>query len=85
MIVLPLPHAQPFLRRGTLVDILPGWFVEWRALCLYCASRRLLPAKTRVFIDFVVERFHEQGLARQFITPERAAEERGEAPAAAGA
>jgi hypothetical protein len=44
-----------------------------------------LPAKTRVFIDFIVARFEEQGLARQFITPERGAGEGGEAPAAAGA
>lgn len=83
--VLPLPHAQAFLRSRALVDVLPGWFVEGRALCLYYASRRLLPAKTRVFIDFVVARFEEQGLARQFMTPERAAGEGGEAPAAAGA
>jgi DNA-binding transcriptional LysR family regulator len=83
--VLPLPHAQPFLRRGVLVDVLPGWFVEGRALCLYYASRRLLPAKTRVFIDFVVERFEQQGLARHFMTPEGAAGEGGEAPAVAGA
>ena len=68
--VLPLPHAQPFLRSGALVDVLPGWFVQGRPLCLYYASRRLLPAKTRVFIDFVIERFDEQGLARQFMLPE---------------
>ena len=53
---------------------MPGWFVEGRALCLYYASRRLLPAKTRVFIDFVVARFEEQGLARQFMTPALAGE-----------
>jgi len=68
--VLPLPHAQAFLRSGALVDVLPGWFVEGRPLCLYYASRRLLPAKTRVFIDFVVERFEQQALARQFMRPE---------------
>lgn len=68
--VLPLPHAQPFLRSGALVDVLPGWFVQGRPLCLYYASRRLLPAKTRVFIDFVVERFEEQGLGRQFMRPD---------------
>ena len=51
--------------------MLPGWYVAGRALCLYYPSRRLLPAKTRVFIDFVVQRFEEEGLARQFTTPER--------------
>lgn len=84
--VLPLPHAQPFLRSGALVDVLPGWHVQGRALCLYYASRRLLPAKTRVFIDFVVERFETQGLARQFVTPDRPqGQEEVDAPAAAGA
>lgn len=67
--VLPLPHAQAFLRSGELVDVLPGWYVQGRALTLYYASRRLLPAKTRVFIDFVVERFETLGLAREFVTP----------------
>lgn len=28
--------------------------------------RKLLPGKTRAFIDFVVERFAEQGLAQRF-------------------
>lgn len=69
--VLPVPHAQAFLRSGALVDVLPGWHVAGRALCLYYPSRRLLPAKTRVFIDFVVQRFEELGLARQFMTPEK--------------
>lgn len=68
--VLPLPHAQAFLRSGALVDVLPGWYVQGRMLSLYYASRRQLPAKTRVFIDFVVERFETLGLARQFVTPD---------------
>jgi len=67
--VLPLPHAQALLRSGALVDVLPGWHVQGRMLSLYYASRRLLPAKTRVFIDFVVERFETLGLAQQFVTP----------------
>lgn len=69
MAALPVPHAQPFLRSGALVEVLPGWYVAGKALCLYYPSRRLLPAKTRVFIDFVVERFEEEGLARQFMVP----------------
>ena len=72
--MLPLPHAQAFLRSGALVDVLPGWYVKGRALSLYYASRRLLPAKTRVFIDFVVGRFEAQGLAQDFVTPQKPAE-----------
>jgi DNA-binding transcriptional LysR family regulator len=33
-------------------------------LSLYYPSRRLLPAKTRVFVDFVLERFPVGGFAR---------------------
>jgi hypothetical protein len=33
---------------------------------LYYAQHKLLPGKTRVFVDFVMERFREQGLDRQF-------------------
>ncbi len=29
--VLPLPHAQAFLRSGALVDVLPGWTAPGRA------------------------------------------------------
>jgi len=71
--VLPLPHAQAFLRSGALVDVLPGWYVQGRTLALYYASRRLLPAKTRVFVEFVVERFEALGLAEEFLTPQQAA------------
>jgi len=64
--LLPAPHAGPLLADGRLVRILPDWYVETGPLFLYYSSRRLLPAKTRVFVDFVVERFREQGLAAHF-------------------
>jgi hypothetical protein len=35
-------------------------------ISLHFAGKRLLPAKTRVFVDFVVERFRAQQLARHF-------------------
>ena len=64
--LVPAPHAGPLLADGRLVRILPGWYAETGPLFLYYSSRRLLPAKTRVFVDFVVERFREQGLAAHF-------------------
>ena len=64
--LLPAPHAGPLLADGRLVRILPGWYAETGPLFLYYSNRRLLPAKTRVFVDFVVERFREQGLAAHF-------------------
>lgn len=33
---------------------------------LYYAANKLLPAKTRVFVDFVVDYFRRQDLARRF-------------------
>ncbi|MCS0631821.1 LysR family transcriptional regulator [Telluria mixta] len=64
--LLPAPHAGPLLADGRLVRILPDWYAETGPLFLYYSNRRLLPAKTRVFVDFVVERFREQGLAAHF-------------------
>jgi DNA-binding transcriptional LysR family regulator len=31
---------------------------------LYYPSKRMMPAKTRVFVDFVLERFRSAGFAR---------------------
>jgi DNA-binding transcriptional LysR family regulator len=64
--LLPAPHALPFLRSGELVRILPEWYAETGALSIYYSSRKLLPAKIRVFVDFVADKFREQGYAAQF-------------------
>ena len=55
--MLPLPHALPLLESGELVRILPAWHAETRPLSIYYASRKLLPAKVRVFVDYIVEQF----------------------------
>ena len=62
--LLPMPFAVELLRSGELVRLLPGWYSDAGALSLYYPSRRLLPAKTRAFSDFVVERFSSAGFAR---------------------
>ena len=64
--LLPAPHAGPLLADGRLVRILPDGYAETGPLFLYYSNRRLLPAKTRVFVDFVVERFRALGLAAHF-------------------
>ncbi|WP_296947926.1 LysR family transcriptional regulator [uncultured Massilia sp.] len=64
--LLPAPHAGPLLRSGELVRILPEWHAQAGGLFVYYSSRRLLPAKTRVFVEFVVERFRALGLAAAF-------------------
>jgi hypothetical protein len=46
--------------------VLPDWYVDDGNISLYYAEHKLLPGKTRAFIDFVVEQFAEQGLAGRF-------------------
>lgn len=62
--LLPMPFAFVHLRSGELVRLLPGWYSDAGPLSLYYPSRKMLPAKTRVFVDFVVERFRSAGFAR---------------------
>ena len=45
------------LERGELVRLLPGWYADAGAVSLYYASRKLMSAKTRSFVDFVVNAF----------------------------
>jgi DNA-binding transcriptional LysR family regulator len=51
---------------GALVRLLPGWHVDAGPMSLYYAGRKLLPAKTRAFVDHVTAAFETQGLARKF-------------------
>jgi DNA-binding transcriptional LysR family regulator len=62
--LLPMPFAFALIDSGALVRLLPGWYSDAGPLSLYYPSRRMLPAKTRVFVDFVVERFRSAGFAR---------------------
>ncbi|SDP05377.1 DNA-binding transcriptional regulator, LysR family [Ralstonia sp. 25mfcol4.1] len=64
--LLPMPHAAPWLERGALVRLVPGWCADNGPLALYYPNRKLLPPKTRVFIEFIVDAFQRKGLARRF-------------------
>jgi DNA-binding transcriptional LysR family regulator len=55
--LLVLPDVSTYLQRGELVRLLPDWHADAGPISLYYPSRTLMPAKTRVFIDFVVEAF----------------------------
>lgn len=63
--LIPVPHAAPHLASGALVRLLPGWYGDVGAVSLYFASQKLLPAKTRVFIDYIVEAFRLQNLPQR--------------------
>jgi len=61
--MLPLPHAQPLLERGALVRVLREWYAQTRPLSIYYTSRKLMPAKVRVFVDYIVQEFQASGQA----------------------
>lgn len=64
--LLAVPDALPYLERGALVRLLPCWYADLGSISLYYASRTLLPGKTRVFIDHVVDAFRHERLAERF-------------------
>ena len=64
--MIALPDALAHLESGKLVRLLPRWYADAGALSIYFSSRTLLPAKTRVFIDFVVDAFRRERLAERF-------------------
>ncbi|MEO6680315.1 MAG: LysR family transcriptional regulator [Pseudomonas sp.] len=55
--LLVLPDVVTQIQRGELVRLLPGWHADAGPISLYYPSRTLMPAKTRVFIDFVMAAF----------------------------
>lgn len=64
--LVSMPFAVPYLQRGSLVRVLPDWYVDDGNISLYYAQHKLLPGKTRAFVDFVLERFAHAGLAQRF-------------------
>jgi DNA-binding transcriptional LysR family regulator len=53
------------VERGELVRLLPGWYSDAGPLSIDYPTRSLRPARTRAFVDFVVERFRSAGFARR--------------------
>ena len=64
--LVSLPMAVPFLDSGAVVRVLPEWYVDDGNISIYYAEHKLLPGKTRAFVDFVIEQFAEQQLGRRF-------------------
>jgi DNA-binding transcriptional LysR family regulator len=48
------------LERGDLIRLLPDWYADAGVVSLYYASRTLISAKTRVFVDFVIDAFKSE-------------------------
>lgn len=64
--LVSMPFAVGYLQAGTLQRVLPDWFVDDGNISIYYAEHKLLPGKTRAFVDFVIEQFAERGLAGRF-------------------
>ncbi|MES2553632.1 MAG: LysR family transcriptional regulator [Pseudomonadota bacterium] len=63
---VPIPHALQHIESGRLVRVLPEWYVETGVISLYFAAKKLMPAKTRVFVDFIVDKFQSQRLSQRW-------------------
>lgn len=68
--MIAVPYVDRYLETGALQRLLPEWHADLGAISLYFASQKLLPAKTRAFVDHVTNAFHEQKLARRFSAEE---------------
>jgi DNA-binding transcriptional LysR family regulator len=65
--LLVVMDAQPWIESGALVRLLPGWYADAGPVSLYYPSGTLMPAKNRVFIDYLVQAFEREGYARRFV------------------
>lgn len=64
--LVSMPFAVPYLTSGALQRVLPDWYVDDGHISIYYREHKLLPGKTRAFVDFIIEQFAEQGLAQRF-------------------
>lgn len=64
--LVAIPDVLADLQSGALVRLAPRWWADAGPISLYYASRSQMPAKTRVFVDFVTEAFKRDGLAQAF-------------------
>ncbi|WP_323146260.1 LysR family transcriptional regulator [Pseudomonas marginalis] len=64
--LVSMPMAVPFLDSGAVVRVLPGWCVDDGNISIYYAEHKLLPGKTRAFVDFIIEQFAEKKLGQRF-------------------
>ncbi|WP_424481679.1 hypothetical protein [Pseudomonas mandelii] len=64
-------NAKLYGKNYTLKDmdglycLLPDWYVDLGVVSVYFSSRKALPAKTRVFVDFLLEPF-QGSLSQRF-------------------
>lgn len=63
--LLAIPDVLKYLEDGSLVRVLPDWYVNAGQISLYFSSQKLLPAKTRAFVDFLVSHARQEKWAQR--------------------
>ncbi|EJM76573.1 transcriptional regulator [Pseudomonas sp. GM49] len=64
--LVSMPFAVGYLETGRLQRVLPDWYIDDGYTSIYYAEHKLLPGKTRAFVDFIIEQFAERGLGQRF-------------------
>jgi DNA-binding transcriptional LysR family regulator len=64
--LVAVPQALPYIERGVLRRVLPDWWVDGGDISIYYAAQKLLPRKTRVFVEHVMASFERDQLAARF-------------------
>lgn len=64
--LLAVPDVLQHVERGDLLRLAPRWYADAGAISLYYASRAQMPAKTRVFVDTLLDLFRRDRLAERF-------------------
>ena len=64
--IVILPDVLPLLEQGKLVRLLPRWYGDVGLISMYMPSRAGMPAKTRVFVDYLAEACRQSGFKRRF-------------------
>jgi len=64
--MLVMTDLEPHLESGALQRVLPDWYVDIGAISLYFTSQKLMPAKTRAFVDFITQAFRAQNMAERY-------------------
>jgi DNA-binding transcriptional LysR family regulator len=64
--LLAMGEVLSDLEQGRLIRLLPDWYADAGEISVYYASRSLLPAKTRAFIDWIDAAFRENRLTQRF-------------------
>ena len=63
VVLIATAHAVEHLQSGALIRLVPDWYCDVGPISLYFSNQKLLPSKTRVFVDFLVGRFREEKVA----------------------